>query len=395
MRGVDDGAEATAMHAHWAARGARPPRPPSPTDPSAARAARREARAAEREAAALRLPWREEVEALLSRDFEGLPEQERIAEVFTSALTEGTAEAYSRHFTRFAEWCEAQEDRPCPLPATTDTVVRWLAGDVCSGDRVQAKSLQPYLSAINTLHGDLELPEPALGRRIQRFRRGLGHLLARKRGAQRTYVPARVIERAHLRALAMSDEELRTPTGRRLLQAIVAVVFTFVFFARGGSGAALRVCDVRRSDAGLHVTLAKEKTQHSAAVSRVITLDEARIPGLRALLERWETVRGKVPDGASYYALPGQRSFPSTQVDTWFKLVLDHVGAAPPHGEVWTGHSLRKGAASASDAAGVTLARICHVGGWSIKSSAVKDYIDPTCPDSAAGRRYFGWLLPR
>ena len=25
---------------------------------------------------------------------------------------------------------------------------------------------------------------------------------------------------------------------------------------------------------------------------------------------------------------------------------------------------------------------------------AVKDYIDPTCPDSAAGRRYFGWLLP-
>lgn len=130
MRGVDDDAEATAMHTHWAARGARPPRPPSPTDPSAARAARREARAAEREAAASRLPWREEVEALLSRDFEGLPEQERIAEVFTSALTEGTAEAYSRHFTRFAEWCEAQEDRPCPLPATTDTVVRWLAGDV-------------------------------------------------------------------------------------------------------------------------------------------------------------------------------------------------------------------------------------------------------------------------
>ena len=96
----------------------------------------------------------------------------------------------------------------------------------------------------------------------------------------------------------------------------------------------------------------------------------------------------------THYALPGQRSFPSTQVDTWFKLVLDHVGAAPPHGEVWTGHSLRKGAASASDAAGVSLARICHVGGWSIKSSAVKDYIDPTCPDSAAGRRYFGWLLP-
>ena len=32
--------------------------------------------------------------------------------------------------------------------------------------------------------------------------------------------------------------------------------------------------------------------------------------------------------------------------------------------------------------------------GWSSQSSAVKDYIDPTCPASDAGRRFFGWLLP-
>ena len=39
--------------------------------------------------------------------------------------------------------------------------------------------------------------------------------------------------------------------------------------------------------------------------------------------------------------------------------------------------------------------RICHMGGWASQSSAVKDYIDPTCPSSDAGRRYFAWLLPR
>jgi hypothetical protein len=45
-----------------------------------------------------------------------------------------------------------------------------------------------------------------------------------------------------------------------------------------------------------------------------------RIPGLTELLARWESVRGAVKDGASYYALPGQRrEFPSTQVDTWVK----------------------------------------------------------------------------
>ena len=133
---------------------------------------------------------------------------------------------------------------------------------------------------------------------------------------------------------------------------------------------------------------------HAASVSRVLTLDTSRIPGLDDLLLRWEAVRGDVPNDASYYALPGQRGFPATQVDAWLKLVLDHLGAAAPAGESWTGHSLRKGAASAADAIGVSLRRICWMGGWSSQSSAVKDYIDPTCPCTDAGRRYFGWLLP-
>ena len=127
-------------------------------------------------------------------------------------------------------------------------------------------------------------------------------------------------------------------------------------------------------------------------MSRVVTL--GHIPGLEALLERWERVRGPARKGSSYYALPGQRDFPATQVDTWLKLVLDHFGVRAPAGESWTGHSSRKGAASAMSAAGVSIDRICHVGGWSVKAKTIFDYVDPTCPDTAAGRRYFGWLVP-
>ena len=166
-------------------------------------------------------------------------------------------------------------------------------------------------------------------------------------------MPAHVIERAHLCGLAMTDAELATQRGRELLQAVVATVFTFVFFARGGSGSALRAGDVRRSDAGLHVTLGKEKTRHCASVSRVLTLDMSRIPGLDALLRRWESVRGAVHDGASYYTLPGQRNFPAHQVDAWLRVVLDHLGAQAPAGETWSGHSLKIGAASAADALNV------------------------------------------
>ena len=52
------------------------------------------------------------------------------------------------------------------------------------------------------------------------------------RNAARTYVPANVIERAHELGMALGDETLATAAGRALLQAIVAVVFTYVFFPR-------------------------------------------------------------------------------------------------------------------------------------------------------------------
>ena len=70
------------------------------------------------------------------------------------------------------------------------------------------------------------------------------------------------------------------------------------------------------------------------------------------------------------------------QIDAWLQLVLSHFGLAPPTGETWSGHSLRKGAASGAAALDVALLhRICYVGGsgWSVKRSAVFDYIDATC----------------
>ena len=74
-------------------------------------------------------------------------------------------------------------------------------------------------------------------------------------------------------------------------------------------------------------------------------------------------------------------------------MILGHLEEHPPAGEAWSGHSLRKGAASGAGAIDVALFRICFVGGWSIKSRAVFDYIDATCPASPAARRFFGWLL--
>ena len=97
---------------------------------------------------------------------------------------------------------------------------------------------------------------------------------------------------------------------------------------------------------------------------------------------------------ASYYALPGEkrRTFTASFIDTWTREILAFLRVQPPAGDVWSGHSLRKGAASGAASIDVALHRICYMGGWSIHSRVVHDYIDPTCPASAACRRFFGWL---
>ena len=75
-------------------------------------------------------------------------------------------------------------------------------------------------------------------------------------------------------------------------------------------------------------------------------------------------------------------------------MVLAHFDLQPPAQEKWSGHSLRKGAASGAAAIGVSLDRICFCGGWKIRGATVHDYIDPTCPATPAARRFFGWLRP-
>lgn len=331
-------------------------------------------------------------------------ETDEIIALLSSSLAPSTAASYSDHIERFARWCARQPDRPSPLPASTATVVRWLVADVVRGDRVRAGSLQPYLSALNRVHRDLELDEPALGHVVQQVRRsvalrqaGLG------RATQRVYLPPPVVERVLQWALKQADSELCVGVRlAELFRAAVAVVLVFCVFCRGHSGSALRPCDVRRSAAGITITLDQEKGKRVAGAARTITFPPGAVPGLEELLEKWERVwalRDGLADREarpSYFNLPHERrGFGTDQIDAWLASILGHLGERAPAGETWSGHSLRKGAASGAGAIDVALFRICYMGGWSIRSAAVHDYIDATCPDTPAARRFFGWLARR
>ena len=99
------------------------------------------------------------------------------------------------------------------------------------------------------------------------------------------------------------------------------------------------------------------------------------------LLERFIAARGGAPPGAAFWALSGEdpSRWTSATQSAWLQQVLSHLGAQPPAGFKWTGHSLRKGAASAAAAVGVPLHVIAFYGTWSLDSATLaKDYIDPS-----------------
>lgn len=346
-----------------------------------------------------RVPWAHAIAERWSGLIGDHAERNRVVEVVGRALMPSTANNYGRRFGRFVDWCEQQPDKPCPLPANTGTVLRWLAADVTADGAVAAQSLQGYLSAINSIHSDLDFTPPALGHLVRRFRAGLAHEQADcGRDAMRVYLPPPVVSRLFDWALALDFHRVQ-PRVQFAFRAAVATVFTFVFFARGATGAQLRVQDVRRSVAGITVTLNHEKGKRQLKWGRTITIPPGSVPGLEDLLAKWESCRGddlKPEEG--YYALPWaerKRTFPASAINNWLAEALAQLDdVAPPKGDVWTGHSLRKGAASGSAAEGVPLDRTCWMGGWSIQSRVVFDYIDPTCPKTAASRRFFGWLRP-
>ena len=351
-------------------------------------------------------PWRAELEQHWAREYGEHAERAAIMANVQASLADSTAAKYDLHFARFERWCDAQPDRPSALPALRTTVMRWVASDVCPPEdigRVKADSLRPYTAAINTIHKDFDLPEPATGHLWRAFKAGLKRRQSRLPGARkarRVYLPPPIVERVMEWAL----ERLREPralssSAVRHMRAAVAVVLAFAVFVRGDTGSAVLDGHVRRSAAGVTVTLAREKGKELHDSARTLTLPPGAVPGLEQLLDAWEALRGPIADGDGYFSLSDERRRRrgrprSTLIDTWLKEILSHLGLEPPAGETWSGHSLRKGAASGAAAIGAALHVICYMGGWSVKGAAVHDYIDPTCPASAAARRFFGWLRP-
>ena len=153
-------------------------------------------------------------------------------------------------------------------------------------------------------------------------------------------------------------------------------------------------------DGDLHFTHRKAKGLSGRVEAADWLWPADSCPDLLRALTFWLRLRSllRLLPGACerMWRLPWEKpGFTTSRLRTVLADTLSSLNRRPPPGRKWTLHCIRAGPASECNALGIPLSRIRRQGGWGPKSDVPsKKYIDPSCPPSAAGRRFFDWLTP-
>eukprot|EP00962_Isochrysis_galbana_P047792 scaffold19706_cov90-Isochrysis_galbana.AAC.1 len=166
------------------------------------------------------------------------------ARLAATSRQSSTGLSYGRHWAAFVAWCAGNALQP--LPATPDMIAAYI-GSIADRGTVAARSLQPYLSAINSVHADFGFDRPALGHFVAAVRRGLARAQAASSTRDtRIPLPAPAVEAvlndtiAHL----ASRPSLHPRCWAAFLRARFAFLLAFLFMGRQDSTTLLRTEDV-------------------------------------------------------------------------------------------------------------------------------------------------------
>lgn len=310
-----------------------------------------------------------------------------------------TKKSYEGKWQRFVEFCTETLPalygrRPhAPLPAKPRTVLLYIA-HLSQEGLVAETSLNPYVSAINQMHEDLGLQRPALGHHFRLARAGWRDIEGAERDldgsrARRVPLPADVMLDVLRLGLSTDDVEV--------LRRCACLVLCYCWYNRADSGVLLLRRHVTIDSRGITLNSQSKTVARNAGCPvhrpRACRFDADGL--VLRLLQRWHDMSSTWQhDDDVYWALPDDsHSWRASIIDRWLQSVLDLVGHAPPTGEIWSGHSMRSGGASASLSIGVDIFRIMVHGIWKSMQS-VQQYLSLQVLPCDAAYLFFGWMLP-
>ncbi|MFJ4924078.1 site-specific integrase [Streptomyces sp. NPDC088736] len=315
----------------------------------------------------------------------------RLSDAARDALSAGTADstrrAYRTDWAQFTAWCAGGRRA---LPASPETVVEYVTHLTVTprprtGRPYGPSSIERAIAAIRTAHAAANVPVPSCkGARI--VLRGYRDQLARAKDPAARPRRADPLLPAQLRAL-LATLDRSTLQGRR---DAALLLLGFACAGRVSELAALDLGDVVETDNGLEAAVYRRKLKAFTDTAIPYGANPATCPvrAVRALREAMAEAgrtegplfvrvdrHGRIAPPMYRHGRPigdpAGRITPEAAAD-----VVERAAAVAGLEGRWTGHSLRRGFATAARKAGHDVVRVGRHGGWADGSKALLGYFE-------------------
>ncbi|MDX3578659.1 site-specific integrase [Streptomyces sp. FL07-04A] len=309
-------------------------------------------------------------------------------EALDAGTADSTRRAYSADWAEFTAWCAANGHTP--LPATPEAVVEYVAAMTTTprprtGRPYSPSSIERAVAAIRTAHSAANVTPPSTkGARI--VLRGYRDRLAREKDPAAKARKAQPAVPTALRAM-LGTLDRSTLIGKR---DAALLLLGYATAARVSELVALDLADVPETEPGIEASIYRKKIKSFTDTAVPFGSNPSTCPvrAVRALREALAEVdRAEGPlfvrvDRHSRIAPPMYRrgvpiGDPSGRLTAQAAAqVVERAAEAAGLEGQWSGHSLRRGFATAARKAGHDLVRIGRHGGWADGSRALLGYLE-------------------
>ena len=324
---------------------------------------------------------------------ENTPGLQSINQLLQQARRPSTKKSYNSKVDKFQDFCgrvqdEAGTPRLSSMPASQTTILAFI-GYLASLGKIRSSSLQPYLSAINSLHADFGFPKPAQGHWISLARKGFGEIEGSLNQA-----PTKAAPFPASYMLSILKHGLKDTTSSHHIRVCACLTAQFAFFSRADSGINLldEDVDIFNDTFSINVKAKNIERSQAAPLSRVTstTHDPQRL--FQQLQEKWKRLRGHNINKSPYWLFQDEPPATAQIITSWLRDIMTALELHTPPGVSYTGHSLRRGGASAAHAINVSTPRIIAWGLWRDFNTAIS-YIDVNVQQDQAAYIFFSNLL--
>ncbi|REF00314.1 site-specific integrase [Thermomonospora umbrina] len=302
-----------------------------------------------------------------------------------AGVPDSTRAAYSNDFTKFKNWCEANDRSP--LPATAETLTEYAAH---LAYRDEPKPLSPgsierVRSAIRSAHRAAGLEPPdSIG--LAKVVKGYRARLAESRDPRAKPRKATAATKDTLTQV-IAGFDLATPAGVR--DAAIWLL-GFSFAGRRSEIASLDIEDAVETDEGLTIKVYRKKGQRFDEIAVPFAENPALCPVLAVM--RWKAClanhgrtsgalfvrinrHGHIGPNITRDGRPIGDPTGRMTAQAISQVITRSAGRKALTGR-WSGHSVRRGFATEARKAGHDRIRIARQGGWSDNSTALAGYME-------------------